>query len=358
MKIINKTYIIIFIFLFYTYAGCITLTVLPFKSQNTNWITEYSVDDGIPRMLADMLTLTHRFEVTDYDILISYFSSYDTVLPYTSLSTNIDIACNFALESFNSDYVISGDVTKFDFSRADKDTANVEFKINIIDCKTKNIVKTLTAEGNHSLPKESGVYKSEDAFFNESALGKASIEALSILSKDISIFFNNPPITGIITRIEKNKYYINLGSNNNIKIGDVFEIYDVKKTLELPTNYIYTNETNTNSITNYLNINTNDYFNTNYNIANTNSLSNNITVTNTYFSTDNKGYEPIRSNKEGDIWYTSEMLYNYRYNVYKEDIVASAKVVSVYANYAILQNLDNQSDLEKIKLLMKVKLKI
>ena len=58
----------------------ITLTILPFTSENEEWINEYKVDDGIPRVLQDSLINTKMFEVTDYDLLVSYFSSYDIVL--------------------------------------------------------------------------------------------------------------------------------------------------------------------------------------------------------------------------------------------------------------------------------------
>lgn len=358
IKVKKSFLVLFFILLFSVNLESITLTVLPFTTKNTNWVEEYSVDDGIPRMLEDMLNLTHRFNVTDYDLLISYFSSYDIVESYTSLSTNISLACNFTSESFSSDYLISGEVLKFDLEKGKVDTATVEVKINIIDAKTQDNIKTLTGEGKYTLPTNSIVYKSEDAFFNETALGRASIKALDILSKDIIKTFEYPPLTGVITRIENNKYYINIGSNNNIKIGDIFNIYSVEKVLELPTNFIsqYSNNINTNyknADSNYKTSNEMILVNSNYVEPVTNMSNDSIINTNSYFNDKDIGYRPVRSNSQGDIWYTSEMLYKYRHYVYKENIVTTARVIYTYENYSILEALDDK----KVKLLMRVKLK-
>ena len=328
----------------------IAITVLPFTSANIEWIEEYMVDDGIPRTLEYSLVNTHLFEVSDYDLLISYFASYEIVAPYKTLQTNFQMASRFIKETFNSDYLISGEVLNFTLRRGGKDTANVEFKVNIIDINTLSFLKTFTNSASYVLPDNSPVYKSEDALFYESALGRASLLASDKIVNDIVKFFNIETLSGIITRVEENKIFINLGEKDNVKIGDKFDIYKLERVLELPNGNTDTNNINTNIS------GTNSYTNTN---VHTNSLNqtfiNRSNIPKTYFNTNNntiEEYRHIRSNEKGDVWYTSEMLYRYRFYNNKEDFIASAEVVELYENYAILEN---KSDKE-MELMMRVRI--
>lgn len=325
----------------------ISITVLPFGSANKNWVEEYMVDDGMPRTLESSLESTHLFTVSDYDLLISYFTSYDIVASYKTLQTNMEIASKFIKETFNSDYLIGGEVLNFDLKKGGKDTANVEFKVNIIDIKTLKVLKTFTNSASYILPDNSPVYKSEDALFYESALGRASILAFDKIVRDIVKFFNTKDISGIITRIDEKKIFINLGKKDDIKIGDKFDIYKLERVLELPNG-----DTNTAKENSYTNIHTNSL---NQSFANkSNTPKTNFNTNN--FNTDNNSieeYQHVRSNERGDVWYTSEMLYRYRFYNIKETFITSAVVIELYDNYAILEN---KSD-EKIELMMRVKIK-
>lgn len=318
---------------------------MPFGSANKNWVEEYMVDDGMPRTLESSLESTHLFTVSDYDLLISYFTSYDIVASYKTLQTNMEIASKFIKETFNSDYLIGGEVLNFDLKRGGKDTANVEFKVNIIDIKTLKVLKSFTNSASYILPNNSPVYKSEDALFYESALGRASILASDKIVRDIVKFFNTKDISGIITRIDEKKIFINLGKKDDIKIGDKFDIYKLERVLELPNE-----DTNTTKENSYTNIHTNSL---NQSFANkSNTPKTNFNTNN--FNTDNNSieeYQHVRSNERGDVWYTSEMLYRYRFNNIKETFITSAVVIELYDNYAILEN---KSD-EKIELMMRVK---
>ena len=320
---LNKKLLFLLILSFSINAYSITFTILPFSSANEEWITEYKVDDGMPRVLEESIVNTKMFDVTDYDLLISYFISYDIVMSYKSLITNLQIASNFIKETFNSDYLITGEVLNFDLKKGGKYTANVEFKVDLMDINSLKIVKSFIEKGSYTLPSSSQIYSSEDALFNETALGQASITAFNKIANSISDYFNNPPLTGVITRIEDKKLYINLGKKNNIKNGDEFNIYKVDKVLEMPTNEI--------------------------------SISTNMSnISKAYFETNNtKAYVGIRSNEKGDVWYTSEMLYKYRYYKNIESFVASAKVIELYENYAVLENNSGQN----IEVMMKVKIK-
>ena len=57
----------------------VKVTVLPFLSKDKEWVEKYMVDDGMPRAFEISLRNTHMFDVSDYDLLISYFESYDNV---------------------------------------------------------------------------------------------------------------------------------------------------------------------------------------------------------------------------------------------------------------------------------------
>ena len=347
----------------------VKVTVLPFLSKDKEWVEKYMVDDGMPRAFEISLRNTHMFDVSDYDLLISYFESYDNVMDYKALSTNITVASDFVKDTFESDYLITGEVLDFNLKQGGKDTANVEFKVNLIDINTAKTVKTFTNSASYVLPGNSVVYNSEDALFYESALGWATILAFNNIANEISEFLEIPPLIGTVTRIEDNKIFINLGKRNNIKIGDEFGIYSVEKYLDLPPNNEYLinkiNERKQSSLTNGIltnNIdpknfvvhnNTNSYTATNQALNNNNNNKSNISKQ--YNNSNNASssvYRQTRENANGDFWYTSEMLYIYRYYKTRKTLVAKAKVIELYDNYAILENKSNA----KIELLMEVKI--
>ncbi|MEI0794452.1 hypothetical protein R4L75_00760 [Brachyspira pilosicoli] len=345
----------------------VKVTVLPFLSKDKEWVEKYMVDDGMPRAFEISLRNTHMFDISDYDLLISYFESYDNVMDYKALSTNITVASDFVKDTFESDYLITGEVLDFNLKQGGKDTANVEFKVNLIDINTAKTVKTFTNSASYVLPGNSVVYNSEDALFYESALGWATILAFNNIANEISEFLEIPPLIGTVTRIEDNKIFINLGKRNNIKIGDEFGIYSVEKYLDLPPNNEYLinkiNERKQSSLTNGIltnNIDPNNFVvhnNTNSYTA-TNQASNNNNKSNIskqYNNSNNASssvYRQTRENANGDFWYTSEMLYIYRYYKTRKTLVTKAKVIELYDNYAILENKSNA----KIELLMEVKI--
>ena len=350
----------------------VKVTVLPFLSKDKEWVEKYMVDDGMPRAFEISLRNTHMFDVSDYDLLISYFESYDNVMDYKALSTNITVAIDFVKDTFESDYLITGEVLDFNLKQGGKDTANVEFKVNLIDINTAKTVKTFTNSASYVLPGNSVVYNSEDALFYESALGWATILAFNNIANEISEFLEIPPLIGTVTRIEDNKIFINLGKRNNIKIGDEFGIYSVEKYLDLPPNNEYLinkiNERKQSSLTNGIltnNIdpnnfvvhnNTNSYTATNQALNNNNNNNNNKSNISKQYNNSNNAsssvYRQTRENANGDFWYTSEMLYIYRYYKTRKTLVTKAKVIELYDNYAILENKSNA----KIELLMEVKI--
>lgn len=320
-----KSKIILFFILSYSInLFSITVTILPFSTTNETCISEYNVDDGIPRVLQDSLVNTKMFTVTDYDLLISYFSSYDIVLSYKTMTTNLQLAAEFIKETFNSEYIITGEILDFNLKKGGKDTANVKFKVDLIDINTLKVVQSFTDNGSYTLPNNSPVYSSEDALFSETALGRASSIAFNKISDNISQFLGNPPLIGLVTRVEENKIYINLGKKNNIVKDAEFNIYKADKVLEMPENQ-----------------------------TTVSSNFSNIPKLPTAITTNNRGYMAVRSNEKGDVWYTSEMLYKYRYYKNVESLVGTAKVIEIYDNFAVLENKSTM----KVEPMMLVKIK-
>ena len=327
----------------------VSVAVLPFTSANQYWVEEYMVDDGMPRVLENSLANTHLFEVSDYDLLISYFTSYEIVVPYKTLQTNFQMASRFIKETFDSDYLISGEVLDFTLKRGRRDTAEVKFKVDVIDINNLSVLKSFTNGASYvSTDNDRPVYKSEDALFSESAFGRASVLAFDKIVKDMIKFFNISSLSGLVTRLEDNKIFINLGAKDNVKIGDKFDIYKLERALELPNGNTNTNNANTNvrGTNSSANVHTNSLNQTFVNKSN---------IPKTYFNTNDNAieeYQLVRSNERGDVWYTSEMLYRYRFFNTKEDFVTSANVIELYDNYAILEN---KSDKE-IELMMRVRI--
>ena len=163
--------------------------------------------------------------------------------------------------------------------------------------------------------------------------------AFDKIVRDIVKYLKASSISGIITRVEDKKIYINLGKKDNIKKGDKFNIYELERVLELPNGESNSSNSNTNVHTNSLN----QKF-----VNKSNSPKNSVETNNSI-----EEYKHIRSNEKGDVWYTSEMLYKYRFYNIKEKFVVSAEVVELYDNYAILQN---KSD-KKIEIMMRVRIK-
>ena len=86
------------------------------------------------------------------------------------------------------------------------------------------------------------------------------------------------------------------------------------------------------------------------------TFANKSNIPKTYANTNDNAieeYQLVRSNENGDVWFTSEMLYRYRFYNIKETFIAAADVIELYDNYAILEN---KSDKE-IELMMRVKIK-
>lgn len=322
----NIKYIILILFTAINLQA-ITISILPFTSTNEYWITNYAVDDGIPRTLENTLIETHSFNITDYDLLISYFASYEEVYSYKTLATNLKIAAEFVKETFNTDYVITGEVIDFSLRQGGKDTATVAIKINLIDVNNLKKVNVFTNMATFTLPNNSKVYKSEDAMFYETALGGASTVACSKIANDIANYLKNPPLSGIITRIEDNNIYINLGKKNKISIGDTFDIYKIERIVELPNK-----------------------------IEDAYSITNTSNILKKYTNENKMPYDPykaVRTNEEGDIWYTSETLYKYRFFKKVETFITSATVIELSDNFAILEKKDDK----KVDLLMTVRIK-
>ena len=322
-----------------------TIAVLPFTSKDNNWITNYLVDDGIPRTIVDSLINTRKVKVIDYDIFASYFASYETVIDYKTIATNTEIATNFIKKIFNVDYLINGEVLDFTLitNGQKENKATVEIKANLIDINNLKTIYSFThkATVNENKKKQqSKVYTAEDSLFYESILGKATMKASDNIASDIISNLNINSTTGIITRIDNNKIYINLGKRNGVKVDDLFEVYKVENYIN--TNKFLENKKNYDKLYEFSNIEKK---------VNNNQKYTNVLYTNSFY-----GYQNIRSNDNDEVWYTSEKLFKYTLMDYRETFITTLKVIELYNTYAILEEYNNNKN-NKLELTMKVVLK-
>lgn len=283
-----------------------SIVVMPFQVTNQLLEEKFAVVDGVPRLFSEALISTKMFaNIEDYDLVIAYFGAEDTIIPYQMLSSNQSVAVDFVNEVFEANYIIMGNI--LDFSLIDlvtNEVASVSFQANIINLENTNDIKTIYNTSTFTMPKfnSTNVIKVSDAAFLETALGKATEKALNAMAKDVYSIIGMPASTALITRVENDNYYIDLGSIHGIKMGDSFDIFTHER-------LISTNLISTNIINNKTNI--------------------------SY-----EGYIPIRTNELGDIWFTSERLYKYRLYDHKSEFVLKAEVVELYETYAVLKRAD------------------
>ena len=303
-----KKTLFIFIFIFAILYPQ-SIIVMPFQVTNQALEEKFAVLDGVPRLFAEALISTKLFaNVEDYDLVVAYFGAEDTLTPYQMLSSNESVAVDFVNEVFEANYIIMGNI--LDFSSIDLETnevASVSFEAKIISLENTNDIKTIYNTSTFTMKKFSSTntIKVSDAAFLETALGKATEKALKTMAYEVYSLIGTPASTALITRVEKNNYYIDLGSSHGIKIGDSFDIFSQERLIS--TNLISTNNINTKTGIHY------------------------------------EGYVPIRTNELGEIWFTSERLYKYRLYDYASEFVLKAKVVELYETYAVLEKSDAKS---------------
>ena len=287
-----------------------TIAVMPFVSKDILWDEELKSSDGVARLLTESLIRTKMFSVPDFDLLVAYFGAEATVIPYRELATNVNIATRFSKYAFSSDYIVMGSVLDFSVTVSSKnEIANVNFDISLIDVNTKKVIKNISSKKTLTLPK-SGFhtnYTADDAIFTDTILGKATVMALNDIASQIGKELKTKVSKGYIVRIENDMYFIDIGTSHGISLGDEFDIYDTHKILIKDINI-------TNSPV-------------------TNKLSNRPPVTNI----NPYSYVPIRTNENGDIWFTSERLYQYRIYEDTETYLTTASVVEIHNKYSILK---------------------
>ena len=290
-----------------------TIAVMPFVSKDELWDKELKASDGVARLLTESLIRTKMFSVPDFDLLVAYFGAEAIVIPYRELATNVDIATRFSKYAFSSDYIVMGNVLDFSVIISNKnEIANVNFDISLIDVNTKKVIKNISSKKTLTLPK-SGFYTNytaDDAIFTDTILGKATVMALNDMASQIGKALQTKVSKGYIVRIENDMYFIDIGASHGISLGDEFDIYDTHKILIKDINI-------TNSPV-------------------TNKPSNRPTITNSN-NTNPYSYVPIRTNENGDIWFTSERLYEYRIYEDTETYLTTASVVEVHNKYSILK---------------------
>ena len=299
-------------------------------NENTNQIIstvdKYASVDGIPRLLVNELNESKRFLTIDYDMLVALLHEADMDTPYTSFATNIQKSSEIFENVFAAKYIISGEIKKFNSVLSEDkitESSEVEISINLIDIKTNKIIETIVESSSIEALYRGQEHLSHDAYFSETALGKATQNVLSKIVNKIIDKLNYPVLEATVTRVENDGFYINIGKKLDIKTNDIFDIYKYTFMFDGTNNDKYTNILSNCS---------------NYSIIG--NISNTIDAT----------PETI-TNKEGEVRYTSDMLKGYLKSIIISEYVGKAQVIEVYENYSKLKvyNIDESKNSNESK---------
>lgn len=207
--------------------GEVKVCVLPFTTENEETEKSYALTDGIARLLVGELKNTKRINAVDYDIMVAYlYESYmDT--DYKSLATNTTLAIDMLSEVFGVEYIITGSIDTFSSStNRGKEKASVGYTIQIIDVLLKESIAEITVSDTKEKAFKGKLIKSDDAYFYETALGIATKQSLSKAAKETVYNLNYPKLRAFIIRVEDKTIYINAGSENNVSVGDILNVYN------------------------------------------------------------------------------------------------------------------------------------
>lgn len=158
-------------------------------------------------------------------------SSLDKVFKELGLQNSGVVDPNTAIEIGNlsgSDYillgsVVSADVMKFDNIVYSGIKAKVKFALRLVDNKSGSILVSEIVEGTKS---EMGDYANPENLLN----GASKEAAEKVLDKINQI----NPLTGTILTVSDNTVYFDLGSDDGVRVGDIYTVYKEGKLLVHP----------------------------------------------------------------------------------------------------------------------------
>jgi TolB-like protein len=187
--------------------GRLRIVVIPTVSAETDWaraMTAAALEDALSQNKRfDLITASQREKI----LREQGFNNSDLVDPKQATEVGKLLAAR---------YIVIGNVLDVSLSRIIADTVNVRVQIQIVEAETglvklsKTFDETVTKFG-----KSEAIHKRE-AF--QSVMKK--ISPLFVRELDRAI-----PIEGLVAKLHKMRVYLNVGSDQGIQAGQIFDIY-------------------------------------------------------------------------------------------------------------------------------------
>ncbi len=272
---------------------------------------KYSVVDGIPRLLIDEINSSKMLTAINYELMIALLNRNDSDNEYTQFSRNVDRAREILEPIFLIKYIVYGNIKEFNATIDEGKTienAKIDITINVLNLQTNEIITLNITKENVEAPYRGLLYQTHDAYFFESALGKALESGLKEVSDTLVSKLEYSILEATVIRIadEPSTFYINMGKNKGVKPNDVFDIYKQSFLFSGTNNSLYENILT---------------------MMNQFSVVGNIT-------TGLENQPETLTNIAGDVRYTSDMLANYLKSITINEYIGKAKVVKAYENFS------------------------
>lgn len=192
---------------------------------------KYSAADGIPRLIIDELNSSKMLTAINYELMLALLKQSDSSNQYSRFATDIDGARRILEPIFSIKYLISGSIQKFNAAvneERTKEYAEIEITINVLNTHTGETITLNINKENIEAPYRGMLYTTHDAYFLESALGKALESGLQEVSSTLVSKLEYSILEATVVRIsddDASTFYINMGKNMGVKQNDIFDIY-------------------------------------------------------------------------------------------------------------------------------------
>lgn len=193
------------------------IVVIPTGAAETDWsrtMTAAALEDTLSQNKRfDLITATQREKI----LREQGFSNSDLVDPKQAVEVGKLLAAR---------YIVIGNVLDVSLSRIIADTVNVRVQIQIVEAETglvklsKSFDETVTKFG-----KSEAIHKRE-AF--QSVMKKISPVFVRELERTI-------PIEGLVAKLYKMRVYLNVGSEQGIQAGQIFDMYTEDEPIKDPS---------------------------------------------------------------------------------------------------------------------------
>ncbi len=225
------------------------ICVLDLEDKSSHSHTWQNVGTGVAEMLVTALSETKKYTLIERDKL-------EAVLNEQKLGASGAVTAQTAAKIgrlLGAQYIVTGAVTEFGVkdskigvgglgkvlpfggsAKVSRNTAKASLDVRAIDTTTGQIVAAAKGDGSKSSAEISGDLSIAPSFdfgkegFDETIIGKAAREAVDRVARGLSAKFDeNGPSAVKIIKITGGQIYINSGSADGEKAGNVYEIFRV-----------------------------------------------------------------------------------------------------------------------------------